>query len=75
MTSVSILPSDRNNPLELKNTSRMELQKSKISEYQNKKGYLYEDDNEAVDQFNKKVYYENNINQIIDSDPLGLRRI
>ena len=75
MTSVSILPSDRKNLLELKNTSRMELQKSKISEYRNKKGYLYEDDNEAVDQFNKKVYYENNINQIIDSDPLGLRRI
>jgi len=53
----------------------MELQKNKISEYIKNKGYLYEDDIEAVDGFNKNVHYENNINNIIDADPLGLRRI
>lgn len=77
MTSGTIIPSDRKAPFELQKdkTIEMKLQKNRISEFQNIKGYLYEDDIEAVDEFNKNVHYQNNINEIIDSDPLGLRRI
>ena len=59
MTSGTILPSDRKTQFDLKEnkSKEMELQKNKISEYKNKKGYLYEDDIEAVGEFNKNVHY------------------
>jgi len=50
------------------------LKADRISEYKDKYGYLYEDDFDTIEGFNKNVFYSDELAGRIDLTPLFFNR-
>ena len=50
------------------------MKADRISDYKDKYGYLYEDDYDSIQGFNKNVFYTDELAGHIDLDPFGCIR-
>ena len=50
------------------------IKQDRISEFKDKYGYLYQDDYESMEGFNKNVFYADNLAGYIDLEPIMLGR-